>query len=1100
MIGSTRFVRAAVCLLSFTPLGITSAQGTAASSTAPSRRPAVARDARAVAVPVSSGIDSAWYASFKWRHIGPEGNRVTSVAGVRGDRTTYYAGAASGGLWKTTDGGNRWSPIFEEQNVSSIGSVAVAPSDPNVVWVGTGEPFIRSNISVGWGVFKSTDAGKSWQKMGLENTGRISRIVIHPTNPDIVYMASLGHSYGPQQERGIYRSADGGKSWERVLFVNDSTGASDLVMDPNNPRILFAGMWQFEIHTWGRLSGGAGSGIWMSRDGGTTWKRLTGNGLPTTQVGKIGLAMSRANSNRVYALIEAGDGVPAVNIKETTRGRLWRSDDGGTNWQVVSYDQDVAGRTHYYNRMGAMPDNPDEAYFLTASWAKTVDGGRTITNPPFQNVPGGDHHDIWIDDTNAQRMIVSHDGGISITENRGASWRRIQLNIAQVYHVAVDDRIPYRVYGNRQDGPSTMGPSNSKMGSFGGDGGIPRGAWSSVGGGESGWAQPDPVDTNMVWSSASGFGSVGGIVTRYDTRTNYSSSVEVWPEATTGHSAADVKYRFVWTFPLTISPFDHKKVYVGSQHVHETTDGGRSWRVISPDLSRNDRARLVASGGLTPDNIGVEYSGVVFAINESRMKAGLIWAGTNDGKLHLTQDGGTTWTDLTANLPNAPFWGTISNIESSKYDVGTAYITIDAHQSNDRDPFIYRTTDFGKSWTLIVNGIPKSPLSYAHVVREDPVRRGMLYAGTENGAYVSFNDGASWQPLQNNLPHAPVYWIEVQPRFNDLVIATYGRGFWILDDISALRTLGAEVAAKDAHLFAPRQAYRFMTVEAPFFDTGDQVSGTNPTYGASLHFWLKADSKDSVRLTFSDAAGKPVRTMAVMGKAGVNRLWWDLRNEPTQKAKLRAVNPYSPETRYGAEGAAAPGIGRLSMLVPPGTYTVKMNADGKEETQVLVVLKDPASGGSEEEIRQAVAMASTVAADLDSAVAMVNTLEIVRAQIGALKATLGDDPKTADVRAQVDSLDRRLVEVEDELFQTRTTGRGQDLIRHPFKVAEQLAYLGGSLTASDFAPTQSQREVQGVLEARLKEIRGRFDKVMKGDLEAFRQLLKTRNIQNTIIM
>lgn len=1035
-------------------------------------------------------IDSTWYSGLRWRHIGPEGNRVTSVSGVVGDRTTFYAGAASGGLWKTTDAGNTWQPIFDSQPVSSIGSVATAPSDPNVVWVGTGEPFIRSNISVGWGVFRSTDAGKNWTKMGLDATGRISRIVIHPTNPDIVYMAALGHAYGPQPDRGIYRTIDGGKTWEKVLFVNDSTGASDLVMDPNNPRILFAGMWQVQLNTWGRFSGGAGSGIWMTRDGGTTWKRLTGSGLPTTHIGKIGLAMSKANSNRVYALIEAGDGVEAVNVKETTAGRLWRSDDGGGNWQVVSYDQQVAGRTHYYNRMGAMPDNADEAYFLTASWSKTIDGGRTITDPPFQNVPGGDHHDIWIDPTNASQMAVSHDGGVSITENRGQTWRRVQLPIAQMYHVAVDNRVPYLVYGNRQDGPSTVGPSNSKLGF----GLIPRGLWSSVGGGESGWAQPDPVDTNLVWSSASGFGSVGGIVSRFDMRTKYSTQVEVWPQGTIGYSADEVKYRFVWTFPVHLSPHDHNKVYVGSQHVHATTNGGRSWQVISPDLSRNDRSRMIRSGGLTPDNIGVEYSGVVFAINESRMRAGLIYAGTNDGRLHITRDGGGSWTDLTANIPTAPFWGTISNIETSKYDEGTAYLSIDAHQSNNRDPFIYKTTDYGRTWKLIVAGIPKSPLSYVHVVREDPVRRGLLYAGTENGAYVSFNDGDTWQPLQNNLPHAPVYWIEVQPHFNDLVIATYGRGFWILDDITPLRTLGAEVTARESHLFAPRDAYRFLAVESPFFDFDDPTAGANPPYGASIHYWLKAEAKDSVRLTIADASGRVVRKLATKGTAGVNRIWWDLRNDATAEAKLRAANPYSPEVRYAAAGAAAPGLGRFSMLMPPGTYTVTLAHGGREEKQPLVVRKDPASGGSEDEIRQQVAVAQDIAVDVDTVIAMVNALEIARAQLANLKATLGDDARVADVRTQLDSMEKKLVATEELLFQVRNTGRGQDLIRYPFKLGEQLLYLGQSITGSDYAPTAAHAEVRTVLKEQLRQARVQYDRVMRVEFEAFKQLVRSKNL------
>ncbi|MFP5354812.1 MAG: WD40/YVTN/BNR-like repeat-containing protein [Gemmatimonadota bacterium] len=1061
--------------------------------------PLAAQRGRAPAPAAAAGFDSTAWAALTWRHIGPEGNRVSSVAGVMGDRTTYYAGAASGGIWKTTDAGATWRPIFDGEPVSSIGALATAPSDPNVVWAGTGEPFLRSNISVGWGVYKSTDAGKTWAKMGLDDTGRISRIIVHPTNPDVVFIAALGHAYGPQPDRGIFRTTDGGKTWEKVLFVNDSTGASDLVMDATNPRILYAGMWQVLINTWGRYSGGAGSGIWTSRDGGTTWKRLTGNGLPTTPIGKVGLALSKADPQRVYALIEAGDGIPATNIPETTRGRLWRSDDGAKSWKVVSYDLQLAGRTHYYNRMAAMPDNADEAYFLSASWAKTLDGGVTTIDPPFANVPGGDHHDIWIDGTNAHRMIVSHDGGISISENRGQSWKRIALPIAQMYHVAVDNRVPYNVYGNRQDGPSTMGPSNSKMLGWFGDAGIPRGLWTSVGGGESGWAQPDPVDSNLVWSSASGYGSVGGIVSRYDVRTRYAVHVEVWPQATIGHAADEVKYRFVWTSPLHISPHDHNRVYVGSQHVHVTTDGGRSFKVISPDLSRNDRSRMIRSGGLTPDNIGVEYAGVVFAIAESPRTPGVIWAGTNDGKVHLTRDGGTTWTDLTANLPALPAWGTISNIEASRHDDATAYLSVDGHQVNVRDPYIYKTTDFGRTWSLVVNGIPKTPLSYVHVVREDPVRRGLLYAGTENGIYVSFDDGARWQPLQNNLPHAPVYWIEVQPHFHDLVIATYGRGFWIMDDITPLRALAAEVAAKQATLLEPRPAYRFLAVESPFYDFDDPVNGTNPRYGAALNFWLKGDAQDSVTLAISDASGKPVRTIKAAGKAGVNRVWWDLRGERTKEAKLRAANPYAPEVKYPPEGRTAPSVGRFAMLVPPGTYTVKLSAAGMEETRSLVVRKDPASGGSEAEIQRQVAVAREIMADVDATVDMINPLEVMRAQVATLEATLGDDPALADVRASSDSLSRKLQDVEELLFQVKTTGRGQDEVRWPYRLAEQLLYLAASVTSSDYAPTGQALEVHAVLKEQLRQARARFEAVMSRDLDAFRELLRRRNVKNALV-
>jgi hypothetical protein len=499
-----------------------------------------------------------------------------------------------------------------------------------------------------------------------------------------------------------------------VLFVNDSTGASDLVMDPNNLASCSRASAGREMHTWAARAAARARGWWSSTDGGTTWKRVSGHGLPTKPVGKIGLAMTRANSNRIYALVETGDGVPAVNIAEPDTGRLFRSDDGGGSWQLVNQDRQVAGRTHYYNRMAAAPDNENEAYFLTSAWAKTLDGGRSILDLPDAEAAGFDHHDIWIDPGNGNRMIVSHDGGISITTNRGKSWLRVQLPIAQMYHVTVDTRVPYYVYGNRQDGPSARGPSNSRTGD------IPRGMWGTVGGGESGWATPDPTDPDIIWSSASGFGSVGGIVSRYDVRTGIARSTEVWPRATIGWAAGEVKYRFVWTFPLIISPHDHNTIYVGSQHVHATADGGTTWREISPDLTRNDKTRQRPSGGLTPDNIGVEYAGVVFAIAESRLSRGLIWAGTNDGKVHLTRNGGGSWTDLTANIKGLLDWGTITSIEPSRFDTGTAYLAVDGHQVNNRDPGSTRHRISARRGPDH-SGFPQS-LSYVHTIKED--RRG----------------------------------------------------------------------------------------------------------------------------------------------------------------------------------------------------------------------------------------------------------------------------------------------------------------------------------------------------------------------------------------
>jgi photosystem II stability/assembly factor-like uncharacterized protein len=1047
----------------------------------------------AAAAPVAA-LDSSKWTPLTWRHIGPEGNRVTSTAGVVGDPSTYYAGAASGGIWKTTDDGITWKPIFDGQPVSSIGSLAVAPSDPNVVWAGTGEPFIRSHISVGWGVWRSTDAGRNWAKMGLDATGRIARIVVHPTNPDIVYIAALGHAYGPQPERGIFRTMDGGKTWEKVLFVNDSTGASDLIMDPNNPRILFAAMWQVEIRTWGRTSGGAGSGIWMSRDAGSTWTRLTGNGLPTTPIGKIGLGMSKANSDRIYALIEAGDGVPSADNPSGAAGRLWRSDDGGRNWRKMSDDRQLAGRTHYYNRFGVMPDNADEAYFLSANWAKTLDGGQTVIDPAPPEIPYGDHHDIWIDPTDSDRMLVTHDGGLSATSNRGRTWRLHSLPIAQMYHVTVDDRIPYWVYGNRQDGPSARGPSNTRWSSFFGAGGeIGRGVWQTVGGGESGFATPDASDSNFVWSSASGYGAVGGIVARHDLRTGLTRQLEVWPEATIGHAAADVKYRFQWNFPIHVSPHDPKTLYVGSQHLHVTRDYGQSWQVISPDLSRNDRSRMGISGGLTPDNIGVEYAGVIMWIAESPVERGLIWAGTNDGKAHVTRDGGRTWTDVTAGLRGMPEWGTVSAIVASRHAAGTAYLSVDAHQMNDRDPWIYRTTDYGRTWTLTVNGIPKSPLSYVHALAEDPVRRGLLFAGTENGMYVSFDDGARWQPLQNNLPAAPVYGIVIQERFSDLVIATYGRGFWILDDMTTLRT-AADVASMDVSLFAPRPAWRFRDAEAPYAALGDPTAGSNPKYGASLHFWLREAATDTVKVELLDAQGAVVRTLKTKGAAGINRMQWDLRSEMTKEARLRVPPQYSPWAGVPAEGRPAPGVGRFARLVLPGTYTVRLTAAGRTLTQPLEVKQDPGTRATMDELRVQDAMIRALMTDLDTAVVTIDRVEAARAQLATARTALKAEESMKDLLTSADSLDQRLAALEEVLFQIKVTGRGQDIVRWPFGIAEKLGYLAGVTSSSDHPPTDAEREVEVLLRQRLADVRGRIDALLKNDFEALRRRLRDRNI------
>jgi photosystem II stability/assembly factor-like uncharacterized protein len=1055
------------------------------------------------------------HTQLKFRYVGPVGNRVIAIAGVPGSPDTFYAGAASGGMFKTTDAGAHWDAVFDGQDVSSIGAIAVAPSDANVVWAGTGESFIRSNISIGNGVYKSLDAGKTWTRMGLERTGRIARMVVDPRNADVVLACALGHAYGPQEERGVFRSADGGKTWARTLFVDADTGCSDVAIDPNNPRVLFAGMWQVEIHTWGRTSGGAGSGLFKSSDGGLTWKRLTEHGLPKAPVGKVSAQVAPSNSNRVYALIETGDGMPTNHGEKTQSGSLWRSDDGGETWALVSADRRLRGRTHYYSRFAVEPDNENEVYFLSAEFTKTLDGGKTSIDLTGRLAPIGDNHDMWIDPRNGDRLAVAHDDGLSFSANRGRSWHQIQLPIAQMYHVTTDNQIPYNLYGNRQDGPSTRGPSHSRLPkqSDEAEGGpIPRGLWHSVAGGESGWAIPDPTDSNIVWSTGTGFGSLGGTVERFDERTRQAREVEIWPEATIGVAAADTKYRFNWTFPLALSPHDHNTVYAGSQHLHRTTNGGQSWQVISPDLTLNDKSRQQLSGGLTPDNVGVEYAGVVFAIAESPREKGLIWAGTNDGLVQVTRDAGAHWTNVTPNIPGLPAWGTVSNIEPSRYDAGTAYATIDLHQVNNRDPFIYKTADYGKTWKAIAGDLPRSVHSYAHCVREDPLRRGMLYLGTENALYMSLDDGAHWLPLQAGLPHAPVHWLTIQERFNDLVVATYGRGFWILDDVTALRQLTPAATATAVHLFTPRDAYRFRPITEPMAMPDDATEGRNPPEGAPINFWLKAEpakaadgqvKDDAVRLVVSDAGGRTVRTMKV-GKtagAGINRVWWDLRADPTADVKLRTRPLYAPEFALAADGTRKLATaGPLSVLVAPGTYTVTLFANGRELAQPLKVLKDPNTAGSETDIESQTRAMIEVRDAINEVARLINAAESMRAQLEHLKTVIDADETGAAIRTAADALDARIVGVEARLFNMTATGRGQDMLRTPNETIEKLAHVADVVSLGDFPPTDQALEVLALLRTQVRGYQEQMRQIVDADVAGFNRTLRERGMTGGVIV
>jgi len=1038
-------------------------------------------------------LDPEIFESLRYRHIGPVGNRVTSVVGIPGDPHVYYAGAASGGIWKTEDGGIRWRPIFDEQDVQSIGSLAVAPSDPNIVWAGTGEAFIRSNISVGNGIYKSTDGGKNWKLMGMEKTGRIGRIVIDPDNPDVVLAAAMGHCYGPQEERGVFRTTDGGETWERVLFVDENTGCGDLVMDPNNPRILFAGMWQLIIRTWGRESGGPGSGLYKSTDGGTTWKKLEGSELPAGPLGKIAVAVAPSDSSRVYALIETGDGVPWKG-QETSTGVLWRSDDGGETWKLMSHNHNLTQRPHYYSRCAVAPDDPDEVYFCAVRFQKTKNGGETFQ---MAAMVGGDNHDIWIDPTNADRMAVGNDQYVSISTNRGASWRGHGLPIAQLYHVAVDNQIPYYVYGNRQDGPSVRGPSNSLYGY----GGIPLGEWHSVGGAESGFAIPDPVDNDIVWS-----GNYQGALDRYDERSRTARDVSPWPDYAMGTPAAELKYRFQWTFPIAISPHDHNKVYVGSQHVHMTTDGGQSWEVISPDLSTNDRSKLGSSGGLTPDNASVEYACLIFALAESPMEEGVIWAGTNDGLVHVTRDGGETWVNVTGNIPDLPEWGTVSNIEPSRYEAGKCYITVDFHQMNNRDPYVYKTSDYGASWESISEDIPKSMFSYAHCVREDPVRKGLLYVGTENALYVSFDDGENWIPLQSNMPHAPVHWMVVQEHFNDLVVATYGRGFWIMDDITPLQQLTPEAALSEVHLFEPRPAYRFRFRSSPMDSMQEPSVGQNPPYGAEINYYLKSRAKGKVKIDIYDETGKKVRTLNGTNSAGINRINWNLRYEPTERLKLRTKPLYADWVELGKSGyrSYVSWGGPVTLTATPGKYIVKLAVGDQEYAQELEVRRDPNAPGTVEGIREQFQMLKEIWEDSQAVAEMVNQIEWIRRQIYDLRDMLKEkagEKEYESVAAVVKAgkaLDDKLIGVEENLVQLKLTGGSQDILRWPMKLYGKISMLAGHVASGDFPPTEQSKQVHAMYRKQIADYQAQLKGLLEKDIPGYNSLLEENDLEGIV--
>ncbi|GAC1590653.1 MAG: hypothetical protein NVS3B19_11300 [Ginsengibacter sp.] len=1008
---------------------------------------------------IASGVfgqrfDTSLFSQLHVRFIGPDGNRIISVVGEPGNPLVNYVGAASGGIFKTDDAGITWHPIFDKEDNSSIGALAIAPSNHAHIWAGTGESFlIRPAHAIGNGVYKSTDTGKTWKNMGLQNTARISRVIIDPKDTNVVYVAALGNTHTPQQDKGVYKTIDGGKTWEKVLFVNDKTGCSDLSIDPQNPNTLYAAMWQVEIKTWGLFSGGPGSGIYKTTDGGRTWKPLR-NGLPggdNHPLGKTSVDVAYSNPNIVYALVE--DKAPG----------LYKSTDAGESWKLIYESNSMAQRAPYYTRVRVSAQDPEKLYTISVTIMQSNDGGKTF-NGQGNYQAGGDNHDMWFDPLNAKRMMVGNDGGMTYSYNGGKTWGSVNLPIAQMYHVSVDNQIPYNVFGNRQDGYSYMGPSNSLQG------GIPLGLWKMVGGCESGFAQPDPVDNNIIWS-----GCYDGGLERMNLKTGEVRDVRPWPETAYGWKPADVKFRWHWNFPMMISKHDHNKVIVGSQFLHQTKDGGQSWQLISPDLTTNDKSHQQNSGGIAIDNLMTFDGCTLYSVAESPVTEGVIWTGSNDGQVQLTRDGGKTWTNVTNNITGLPKWGTISCIEPSRFDEQTVYISVDLHQEGNFDPYIFKSSDFGKSWKIISNDIPKQNASFIHQIKEDPAKKGLLWAGTDNGLYFSPDDGNNWMQLRNNLPPSPVYGITIQENFKDLVLATFGRGFYILDDITPFRNFSKNIQESDAFLFPVKKSYKFNPRQSIHTDKSF-INGENPKYGALINYYLKNKTTDTAYIIIRDQNGNEIKKITGSNHIGINRLNWNLHYNSLETPALRTKPRDAPWVKLDAVGKRTIYLWDLDLLpgleppaVLPGTYSIELSIGGKSLKENVEVLKDPVSTVNTEGFLKQHDFAIKLYSSVKKCIDYIDELEQMRSK---LLYTIDSSNASLDKKENAKRLENELWKMEGRIHDIWQTGAREDAFRNPAMLLEKFLAIGKEAvqSSSDFPPTDQDLQMFDLLNRDLLQI------------------------------
>lgn len=1005
----------------------------------------------------ATSVDPKLYNGMEWRNIGPfRGGRSATVTGVPGKSNLYYFGSVGGGVWRTTDAGNTWENISDGYFGGSIGSVAVSTWDNNVIYVGGGEKTVRGNVSYGYGMWKSLDAGKTWKSVGLKDTRHIVRISIHPKNPDLVYAAVLGDLFKSSDERGVYRSTDGGVTWKKILFANADAGAVDLCMDPNNPRILFASTWRIRRTPYSLESGGAGSTLWKTTDGGDTWEDLSKNeGLPKGIWGIVGVSVSAVNSNRIYSIIE------------NENGGVFRSDDGGKTWKKMNDDRSLRQRAWYYSRIYADTKEEDIVYVMNVSYHKSKDGGKTFQAMEANH---GDHHDLWIAPEDNQRMIISDDGGGQVTFDGGTNWSTYENQpTAQFYRVITDNHFPYRIYGAQQDN-STVRILHRTDGSA-----ITTKDWEETAGGESGHLAVDPTDGDVVYG-----GSYDGFLTRKNHRTGEERSINPWPDNPMGSGAEGAKYRFQWNFPIFYSPHDPKKIYAASQHLHASTNGGEKWDLTSPDLTTNDTSKMKSSGGpITKDNTSVEYYCTIFAAAESPYEKDLIVTGSDDGILSMTRDGGKAWQKITP--PMMPQWSMINSIEFDPFVKGGAYIAATRYKLGDYKPYLFRTKDYGKTWIQITTGIDVN--HFTRVVRTDPKRQGLLYAGTESGMYISFDDGASWKPFQLNLPIVPI--TDLTIKNDNLIAATQGRSFWIIDDLTPLHQLSENISATTPYLFKPMPSYRMPGSQRRM---PSKTEGQNHPGGVMIHFFLNDTTKTKVSLEIFEASGTSIKKFSTKPdkkakeqemkiKPGLNRFVWDMRYADAE----------------GFDGLIMWAARLTGPKAIPGKYKAKLMVNDQAFETEFEIIKDPRTSGSAEDIKAQFDFLIEVRDKLSVTNKAVKKIRTAREQINRVTEPMKGKDDMKPVLDMAKAINDDMKKIEEALYQTKNKS-GQDPLNFPIRLNNKLAALAGEADGSDYRPTEQVRAVYSEITGKIDTHLAALEKILTERIPAFNKLIKEKSI------